>query len=78
MRIIQDAEKQNKSSGELSSLTDREREVFNLLAQGLTNKEISKNLVISTNTVKRHIKAIFGKLDVHTRASVAAKALREK
>ena len=78
MRIIQDAEKQNKSSGELSSLTDREREVFNLLAQGLTNKEIAKNLVITTNTVKRHIKAIFGKLDVHTRASVAAKALGEK
>jgi RNA polymerase sigma factor (sigma-70 family) len=59
---------------ELSALTDREREVLDLLAQGLTNKEIAEKLVITTNTVKRHLKAIFEKLDVHTRSAATAKA----
>jgi len=64
-------------SSELAVLTPREFEVLKLLARGMTNKEISKTLVITTNTVKRHLKAIFGKLDVHTRAAAAAKAISE-
>ena len=40
-----------------------------------TNKEIAEALVITTNTVKRHLKAIFTKLDVHTRSAAAAKAI---
>jgi DNA-binding NarL/FixJ family response regulator len=59
--------------GELEGLTDREREVLNLLAQGMTNKEIADKLVITTNTVKRHLKAIFTKLDIHTRSAAVAK-----
>ena len=58
---------------ELHALTDREREVLDLLAQGLTNKEIAEKLFITTNTVKRHLKAIFEKLDVHTRSAATAK-----
>lgn len=49
-----------------------DREVLELLAQGMTNKEIAKRLVITGNTVKRHLKAIFEKLGVHTRAAAAA------
>jgi DNA-binding NarL/FixJ family response regulator len=68
-----------KSLGELiddlSELTDREHEVLRLLAQGMTNKEIAEALFISTNTVKRHLKAVFRKLDVHTRSAAAAKAV---
>ena len=64
-------------SSELADLTPREFEVLRLLARGMTNKEISETLVITTNTVKRHLKAIFGKLDVHTRAAAAAKAISE-
>jgi len=45
------------------------------LAQGKTNKDIADALVISTNTVKRHLKAIFDKLGVHTRAAATAKAI---
>lgn len=56
---------------ELSALSEREREVLNLLSQGLTNKEIGEKLVISPNTVKRHIKAIYRKLGVHTRSAAA-------
>ena len=60
----------------LASLTEREREVLELLAQGLTNKEMAVRLVISTNTVKRHLKSIFEKLGVNTRAGAVAKAPR--
>jgi DNA-binding NarL/FixJ family response regulator len=60
----------------LSDLTERELEVLNLLAQGETNKAIAEKLFISANTVKRHLKAIFTKLGVHTRAAAAAKAIQ--
>lgn len=63
------------ATGELQVLTVREREVLNLLALGLTNKEIAERLVISDNTVKRHLKAIFAKLTVNTRAAAVAKAV---
>lgn len=77
-RILADTREASLSSNELSVLTDREREVLDLLAQGLTNKEIAEKLVITTNTVKRHLKAIFEKLNVHTRAAATAIATRGK
>ncbi len=58
----------------LDALTDREREVLDLLVQGLTNKQIADRLVISPNTVKRHLKAVFEKLGVNTRAAAVGKA----
>jgi DNA-binding NarL/FixJ family response regulator len=72
-RVIEHARQTHKSQSELGTLTEREREVLGLLAQGLTNKEIAEKLVITTNTVKRHLKAIFEKLDVHTRSAATAK-----
>ncbi|MEN9564134.1 MAG: hypothetical protein RIR73_2378 [Chloroflexota bacterium] len=77
-RILAEIKKASKTSNELSILTDREREVLDLLAQGLTNKEIAEKLVITTNTVKRHLKAIFEKLNVHTRAAATAIATKNK
>jgi len=62
--------------GEVARLTRREREVLDLLVQGLTNKGIARAMVISENTVKRYLKAIFEKLDVDSRAAAVAKALR--
>lgn len=59
----------------LFALTPRETEVLTLLAQGKTNKDIADRLFISANTVKRHLKAIFDKLGVHTRSAAAAKAI---
>jgi len=72
-RVIEETRKSHESQSELGALTDREREVLDLLAQGLTNKEIAEKLVITTNTVKRHLKAIFEKLNVHTRSAATAK-----
>jgi RNA polymerase sigma factor (sigma-70 family) len=73
-RAVEETRLRYHSDNELSTLTEREREVLDLLAQGLTNKEIAEKLVITTNTVKRHIKAIFEKLGVHTRSAATAKA----
>ena len=58
------------------NLTQRELEVLSLVAQGHGNKEIALKLFISTNTVKRHLKSIFAKLDVNTRAAATAYAMR--
>ncbi len=73
-RAVKETRAANQSRDELGALTEREHEVLDLLAQGLTNKEIAEKLVITTNTVKRHLKAIFEKLDVHTRSAATAKA----
>ena len=73
-RVIEDARAAHQSMSELSALTDREHEVLDLLAKGMTNKQIADQLVITTNTVKRHLKSIFEKLNVHTRSAATAKA----
>lgn len=60
----------------LAALSERELEVLNLLVQGLTNKEIATRLFITTNTVKRHLKSIFAKLEVNTRSAASALAVQ--
>ena len=77
-RLIEETRQIHESQSELSRLTEREREVLDLLAQGLTNKEIAEKLVITANTVKRHLKAVFEKLNVHTRSAATAKATGDK
>jgi DNA-binding CsgD family transcriptional regulator len=56
-------------------LTRREREVLNLIAQGLTNKEIGQTLFISDSTAKVHVTNILRKLGAKTRAEAAARAI---
>lgn len=63
------------ASAEGSDLTGRELEVLALLQQGLTNKEIAETMVISENTVKRHLKGIYAKLDVNTRSAAVARGI---
>jgi NarL family two-component system response regulator LiaR len=55
-------------------LSEREMEVLNLIAQGLTNREIGDRLFIAVGTVKRHINSIYAKLQVHHRAKAIARA----
>ncbi len=60
----------------LDTLSPREREVLALLVQGMSNKAIADTLVISPNTVKRHLRAIFEKLGVNNRAGAVAVAMQ--
>ncbi|GAP63310.1 hypothetical protein ARMA_1733 [Ardenticatena maritima] len=60
----------------LDTLTERQLEVLRLLAQGKTNKEIAAELIVTTNTVKKHVLAIFDKLGVNSRAAAVAVALQ--
>ena len=53
--------------------TEREKEVLDLLAQGLNNKEISETLCISTHTAKVHIASIYKKLDAKNRVQALIK-----
>jgi LuxR family maltose regulon positive regulatory protein len=48
--------------------------VVELVAQGLTNKEIASRLFVSPTTVRTHLENVFAKLDVHTRTAAVARA----
>ena len=60
----------------LDELTERELDVFRLIARGLSNAEIGRELYISPSTVKNHISAILAKLGVHNRIQAAVYAVR--
>ncbi len=61
---------------DLEALTQREREVLALLAEGLSNKEIAARLYLSVRTVEGHLTNAYGKLDVHSRTEAALLAAR--
>jgi len=60
----------------LSTLSDRELEVVRLVAEGLSNKEISSRLKLSDKTVKNHISHILAKMNLTARTQVAVYAIR--
>ena len=55
-------------------LTEREREILDLVARGLTNAEIARRLVVSDKTVRNHVSNVFAKLQVGGRAEAVARA----
>jgi DNA-binding CsgD family transcriptional regulator len=59
----------------LEGLTRREREVARLLAHGLSNDEIAAALYVSRNTVKTHLKHVYGKLEVRTRTQAVSRCI---
>ena len=59
-------------------LTDREMEVLKLVAKGMNNRDIAKQLFISENTVKNHVRNILEKLQLHSRMEAVVYAVREK
>ncbi|MGW6379389.1 ATP-binding protein [Rhodococcus sp. NPDC055112] len=67
-----EAEEERQSPGLLSALTQRERQVAELVAHGLTNKAIAAKLLISQRTVQGHVEQILAKLGFASRIQVAA------
>jgi DNA-binding NarL/FixJ family response regulator len=61
----------------VQALTDREREVLVLVAQGLSNRQVADSLVISERTARTHVSNILGKLGVASRTQAALWAIRE-
>ncbi len=59
-------------------LTDREMQVLKLVARGMNNRDIAKELFISENTVKNHVRNILEKLQIHSRMEAVMVAVREK
>ena len=59
-------------------LTERELEVLRLVAKSMNNREIAKELFISENTVKNHVRNILEKLQLHSRMEAVMYAVREK
>ncbi len=59
-----------KSSGALNELSPREREIAEMVAKGMRNKEIAANLFVSEETVKSHIKNIFTKCNIDRRSKI--------
>ena len=64
------------ANGSNDGLSDREIEVVNLVARGETNREIADTLVIAENTVKVHLRNIYGKLNLRNRQELTAYALQ--
>jgi DNA-binding NarL/FixJ family response regulator len=73
------ANTRQRTSGEAAIgtvLSNREREILALLADGLVNKQIAARLGISANTVKTHLELLFDKLGVTTRAEAVATGVK--
>lgn len=68
------ARRRDRGSCVASELTQREREVITLVAEGRTNGEIGALLGISTETVRKHLENVYDKLGVHTRTGAVAAA----
>lgn len=58
----------------IEPLTSRELEVLRLVADGASNGEIARRLIVSIGTVKKHTANIFGKLEVQSRTQAVARA----
>ena len=70
--------RQNAPRQDNYGLSGREKEILELMVKGLIKKEIAEQMGISYHTVNNHLRSIYEKLHVHTRAGAVAKALEER
>ncbi|MGH2989673.1 MAG: helix-turn-helix domain-containing protein, partial [Solirubrobacterales bacterium] len=75
-QILDASARDDGSRPPLPELTPREREVLGLLAEGLTNRQIAGDLVVSEHTIHRHVTNILRKLELPSRTAAAAHAVR--
>ncbi len=76
-KLMREIQRTSDSPPTEEPLTNREMEVIQLLAEGLSNQEIAERLVISERTVRTHVTNILGKLHLANRTQAALYALRE-
>lgn len=72
--MFKNEHQKQSEKGVYGNLTDREKEVLQLLSEGLSNTEIAERLIISSHTAKVHVSNILSKLDVTDRVQAAVKA----
>jgi LuxR family maltose regulon positive regulatory protein len=75
-RVLMHSGGERGAGAEERGITPREREVLSLIAEGLTNRQIAEQLVVSEHTVHRHVTNILRKLDLGSRTAAATYALR--
>ena len=75
-QVAREREARRDALALLGDLTDREREILGLLAEGMRNDEIAQKLFISPQTVQTHIRNILGKLRVHSKLEAVAFAVK--
>jgi DNA-binding NarL/FixJ family response regulator len=76
-KVVQYFNQRGDVGPDMEKLSHREREVLDHLARGVPYKEIASSLSVSIDTVRAHIKGIYGKLHVHSRGEAVAKYLRQ-
>jgi DNA-binding NarL/FixJ family response regulator len=76
-KVVQFFNERGSQEPELDKLSKREHEVLDHLARGVPYKEIASVLAVSIDTVRVHIKGIYGKLHVHSRGEAVAKYFRQ-
>jgi two-component system nitrate/nitrite response regulator NarL len=74
-KVVQGDTAPTRESKPIDTLTPRETEILGLLAEGMSNKLIARNLGITDGTVKLHVKSILRKLEVHSRVEAAVMAV---
>ncbi len=74
--VQRNTEKIGKPAVEINTLTEREREVLALLAEGLSNKAIAARLYLSVRTVEGHLASLYTRLSVHSRTEAMRVALQ--
>ncbi|MBE9191527.1 response regulator transcription factor [Gloeocapsopsis crepidinum LEGE 06123] len=77
-QILKPTSESKTSAVQSAFLSQREREVLKLIAQGYSNQEIAQQLYLSLGTVKSYVRMILNKLSVDDRVQAAAKAVRER
>ena len=75
-QVAREREEKRDALALLNDLTEREREILGLLAEGMRNDEIAAKLYISPQTVQTHVRNILGKLRVHSKLEAVAFAVR--
>ena len=75
-QVAREREAQRDAQNLLDDLTEREREILQLLAEGMRNDDIAAKLFISPQTVQTHVRNILGKLRVHSKLEAVAFAVK--